>query len=146
MLYGERITSTLLHVDFLLELAADDLTKVRVLALSCPESGASLNALPLSSIGLRMDDDVIRIVVGLRLGLALCHLHSCSDCSAEVNEDGIHGKFELSLLQRLPSMTSSSALLKQLKSPVTWSHLVCTDQMESVLMELQCFPGRGRTF
>ena len=108
LLYGERITSTLLHVDFLLELAANDLTKVRVLALSCPESGAWLNALPLSSIGLKMDDDVIRIVVGLRLGLALCHLHSCSDCSAEVNEDGIHGKFELSLLQRLPF--SSSAL------------------------------------
>ena len=87
----ERITSTLLHVDFLLELAANDLAKVRVLALSCPESGAWLNALPLSSIGLRMDDDVNRIAVGLRLGLALCHLHSCSDCGAEVNEAGIHG-------------------------------------------------------
>ena len=34
-----------------------------------------------------MDDDVIRIAVGL--GLAVCHLHACSDCG--VNEDGIHG-------------------------------------------------------
>ena len=78
-------------VDFLLESAANDLTKVRLLALSCPESGALLNALPLSSIGLIMDDDVIRIAVGLRLGLTLCHLHACSDCGTEVNVDGIHG-------------------------------------------------------
>ena len=78
-------------VDYLLESAANDLTKVRLLALSCPESGAGLNALPLSSIGLRMDDDVIRIAVGLRLGLAVCHPHACSECGADVNEDGIHG-------------------------------------------------------
>ena len=37
-----------------------------------------------------MDDDVIRITVGLRLGLALCHPHACCDCGAEVNEDDIH--------------------------------------------------------
>ena len=46
----------------------------------------------------------------------------------------------------LPPMTSSSTLLKQLKSSVTWSHLVCTDQMESISMELQSFPGRGGKF
>ena len=34
---------------------------------------------------------MIRIAVGLRLGLALCHPHTCSDCGAEVNVDGIHG-------------------------------------------------------
>ena len=78
-------------VDFLLESAANDLTKVRLLALSCPEPGAWLNALPLSYIGLRMDDDVIRIAVGLCLGLALCHPHARSNCGAEVNVDGIHG-------------------------------------------------------
>ena len=78
-------------VDFLLESVANDLTKVCLLALSCPESGAWLNVLPLSSIGLRMDDDVIRIAVGLHLGFTLCHPHACSDCGAEVNVDGIHG-------------------------------------------------------
>ena len=77
--------------DFLLESAANDLTKVCLLAISCPESGAWLNTLPLSSIGLRMDDDVIRIAVGLCLVLVLCHPHACSDCGAEVNVDGIHG-------------------------------------------------------
>ena len=77
-------------VDIMLESAANDLTKVRLLAISCPESGAWLNALPLSSIGLRMDDDVIRIAIGLRLGLTLCHPHAFSDCGAEMNVDGIH--------------------------------------------------------
>ena len=77
LLYEERITPSLLHHILLhaarepgmlpisklsVESAANDLTKVRLLALSYPESGAWLNALPLSSIGLRMDDDVIRIL------------------------------------------------------------------------------------
>ena len=34
---------------------------------------------------------MIRIAVGLRLVLALCHPNACSDCGAEVNVDGIHG-------------------------------------------------------
>ena len=134
-------------VDHLLESAANDLTKVRFLALSCPESGAWLNALPLSSIGLRMDDDVIRIAVGLRLGLAVCHPHACSDCGAEVNEDGIHG---LSCRYSRGRHSRHSALidivkrsLEAAKVPVTWSHLACIDLMVSVPMELQWFPGRG---
>ena len=114
-------------VDFLLESAANDLTKVNLLALSCPESGAWMNALPLSCIGLRMDDDVIRIGVGLHLGLALCHPHACSNCGAEVNVDGIHGlscRYSRGSHSRhFALMTLSSALLKQLKSPVTWSHV-----------------------
>ena len=71
--------------------AADDLTKARLIAVSCLESGAWLNALPISSVSVRMDDEVVRIAVGLRLGLPLCHPHLCSGCGAEVGEDGIHG-------------------------------------------------------
>ena len=55
------------------------------------ESGAWLNALPLSSIGLRMDDNIVCIAVGLRLGLPLCSQHTCSGCGGDVQEDGIHG-------------------------------------------------------
>ena len=130
-------------VDHLLESAVNDLTKVRLLALSCPESGAWLNALPLSSIGLRMDDDVIRIAVGLRLGLAVCHPHACSDCGAEVTEDDIHG---LSCRYSRGRHSRHSALndivkrsLDAAKVPVTWSHLACIDLMVSVPMELQWF-------
>ena len=38
-----------------------------------------------------MDDEVVRITVGLRLGLPLCHPHLCFGCGAELGEDGIHG-------------------------------------------------------
>ena len=36
-----------------------------------------------------MDDEVIRVAVGLRLGLPLCYL--CGSCGAEVDELGTHG-------------------------------------------------------
>ena len=79
------------YVVTLQQSAADDLTKARLLSVFCPESGTWLNALPISSVCLRMDDEVVRIAVGLRLGLPLCHPHLCSGCGAEVGEDGIHG-------------------------------------------------------
>ena len=44
-------------------------TKARLFSVSTPESGAWLYALPLSAMGLRMDDTTIRVAVGLRLGL-----------------------------------------------------------------------------
>ena len=70
---------------------ANQLSQARRLSVSCPESGAWLIALPISSEGLRMDDEVIRIAVGLCLGLPLCHPHDCSDCGTQVDEFGTHG-------------------------------------------------------
>ena len=66
-------------------------SRARLLAVSCPESGAWLHAMPISSVGLRMDDDVVRIAVSLRLGVPLCYPHMCSCCGAEVNNLGTHG-------------------------------------------------------
>ena len=57
----------------LLNSAPDAVTRAQLLAISTPESGAWLNALPLTSVGLRMDNDTVRIAVGLRLGIPLCH-------------------------------------------------------------------------
>ena len=47
--------------------------------------------MPISSVGVRMDDDVVRIAVSLRLGVPLCHPHVYSCCGAEVNNLGTHG-------------------------------------------------------
>ena len=75
----------------LLETAPSPECRARLLAVSCPESGAWLNALPISSVGLKMDDEVVRIAVGLRLGLPLCRSHVCSSCGGEINQRGTHG-------------------------------------------------------
>ena len=75
----------------LLENAPDALSRARLLAASAKESGAWLNALPISSLGLRMDDNTIRVSVGLRLGTTLCRPHACHHCGAEVNHLGTHG-------------------------------------------------------
>ena len=38
-----------------------------------------------------MDDETIRVAVGLRLGLPLCRPHMCTSCGADVDKLGTHG-------------------------------------------------------
>ena len=64
----------------LLETAPNAKARVCLLASTAKESGAWLNILPISTIGLRMDDNSIRVAVGLRLGAPLCRPHSCIHC------------------------------------------------------------------
>ena len=60
------------------------------MATRAPHSSDWLSALPLTSCGLRLDDEAIRIAVGLRLGINLCKPHSCR-CGANVDMRGNHG-------------------------------------------------------
>ena len=76
--------------DTLLEDAPDATSTARLLATSTSESGAWLNALPISSLSLRMDN-TIRVAVGIRLGTQLCKPHMCHHCGSEVDGFGIHG-------------------------------------------------------
>ena len=46
-------------------LSSDQMHRARFLATSCKESGVWLNALPISSLGLRMDDATVRISMGI---------------------------------------------------------------------------------
>ena len=62
----------------------------RILAVSAPHSGEWLNAIPISSCGLRLSNDAIRVAVGLRVGARLCEPHKCV-CGAEVEALGTHG-------------------------------------------------------
>jgi hypothetical protein len=63
--------------------------KACFLAACAPHSGAWLSALPLSSCGLCLDDESVRIGVALRLGLPLCSPHDCR-CGAPVDSWGSH--------------------------------------------------------
>ena len=90
----ERVWDGLLVVtsaSSLLESAHDDADRARLLACIAKESGAWLQALPISSLGLRLDDSALRIAVGLRLGTAICAAHQCRHCGEEVDCRGTHG-------------------------------------------------------
>ena len=69
---------------------ADLNDKARLLACSAKNSGAWLHALPAAPLGNLLDDNALRIAVGLRLGSRLCLRHSCR-CGATVDEFGHHG-------------------------------------------------------
>ena len=71
----------------------DPYNRARLLASSAPpHSGAWLQAWPITACGLRLDDETIRVAVGLRLGvsLCLCTSHTCP-CGALVDARGSHG-------------------------------------------------------
>ena len=68
----------------------DRYNQARLLAVSAPHSGDWLHALPIASCGLRLDDDTVRVAVGLRLGAKLCEPHQCP-CGAKVSPEGAHG-------------------------------------------------------
>jgi hypothetical protein len=68
----------------------DEYHRAHLLAVAAPHSGEWLNVLPISSRGLRLDDEAIRIAVGLRLGANLCVAHDCI-CGFFVDCLGSHG-------------------------------------------------------
>jgi hypothetical protein len=74
-------------------LATDPSDLARLLAVSSPQAGCWLNAIPISSLGLKLDDNQLRIACGLRLGAPLCTPHKCAGCGEEVGPSGTHGLY-----------------------------------------------------
>ena len=68
----------------------DEYNQARLLATAAPYSGDWLHVLPISSCGLRLDDDAVRVAIGLRLSANLCDPHVYS-CGTFVNSRGTHG-------------------------------------------------------
>ena len=68
----------------------DNFNRARLLAASASHSGDWLHALPLSTCGLRLDNEAFRVAVGLRLGTSLCKPHQCP-CGKQVDASGTHG-------------------------------------------------------
>lgn len=74
----------------ILSQAQDQHHRARLLAVSAPHAGDWLHTLPISNCGLRLDDECIRVAVGLRLGINLCQPHLCP-CGFQVDARGTHG-------------------------------------------------------
>ena len=67
----------------------DNFNSARLLAASAPHSGDWLHALSLSTCGSRLENEAVRVVVGLRLGTSLCEPHKCP-CCKQVDARGKH--------------------------------------------------------
>ena len=67
--------------------APDEEERARLLAISSEGASAWLNAIPLSSLGLKLSDTELPIVCSLRLGSTLCQPHECK-CGQDVESDG----------------------------------------------------------
>ena len=67
----------------------DRYSRARLLATSAPHSSDWLYALPISSCGLRLNNEAVRVAVGLRLGVPICEPHTCP-CGSLVDARGSH--------------------------------------------------------
>jgi hypothetical protein len=74
----------------LLSTASDNYNRARLRAVASPHAGDWLKAIPSSSLGLRLNDEGLRIAVGLRLGANLCAPFTCV-CGSQVDARGAHG-------------------------------------------------------
>ena len=81
----------------LLSEASDTTSRSRLLASTAKGSGVWLNVLPITSLGLRVDDNSFRIAVGLRIGVPLCRPHICQHCGTELDCFATHAWSQLSL-------------------------------------------------
>jgi len=76
--------------DELIASSTDMGTAPRLRAVRSKGAGNGLQALPLSNIGLKLDNMAVTIAVSLRLGAPLVQAHTCP-CGAAVESDGHHG-------------------------------------------------------
>ena len=97
------------------------------------ESGAWLTAPPLSAVGLRMDNEAIRVAIDLRLGAALCVSRKCQHCGELVDTSGTHGLSCVRSQGRIPRHADLNQLihraLSSIKVPCTLEPrgLSCSD-------------------
>ena len=73
----------------LLERAIDDYSKARLHAVSTPHAGDWLTTIPSAALGMRLDNESIRIVISFRLGCRVCSPFLCA-CGSQMDPRGAH--------------------------------------------------------
>ena len=74
----------------LLERQTSPFEKARLIAVAAEHASDWLNAIPVPSLGLKLDNASVRLVGGLRLGSPICQPHTCI-CGNLVDKFGRHG-------------------------------------------------------
>jgi len=73
----------------LIKSARDQQDLARILASQAAHSADWLYAIPILSLGLRLNDEAVRVAIGRRLGTKLCEKHDCP-CGATIDVKGTH--------------------------------------------------------
>ena len=92
--------------------SANQIESARLLAAASPHSGAWLQALPVSALGLNLGDEEVRIAVSLRVGSEICEPHKCK-CGAKSDRLGLHGLACRQNKGRLPRHSSLNDIIKR---------------------------------
>ena len=71
-----------------------------------------LNVVPCKNLGLKLDDQQLRISIGLRLGANICVAHLCH-CGKRVERDGLHGLSCTKSAGRFSRHATLNTLIKQ---------------------------------
>ena len=85
---NEKIICT---IKYLLSAATTEKDRARLLAVSSRNSSDWLHAFPIPSMGLKLDDNTLKISCALRLGATICQPHKCTRCGKDVDQTGTHG-------------------------------------------------------
>ena len=72
-----------------MSLCPSELDQARILAASASRSGDWIHAILSHNCGLLLDNETLRIAVGVRLGSALCLPYTCI-CGASIDEKCLH--------------------------------------------------------
>ena len=70
--------------------ATDPTTRARLLAVSSPHASDWLNAIPIPALGLKLENESLRIAVALRLGVQTAMPYKCI-CGTSVEGSATHG-------------------------------------------------------
>ena len=90
--------------------------RARLLAVAAEHASDWLNAIPNPDLGLKLDNNSVRIACGLRLGSRLCQEHSCQ-CGKEVDQSGRHGLSCKGAEGRHPRHNECNQIIKEALSP-----------------------------
>ena len=113
------------------ETATTPEAKARLLAAQRKEAGAWLTALPSPNLGNLLDNASLRIAVCLRLGLPICHPHTCR-CGSPVDKFGTHGLSCRFMAGTSPRHTELNSIIKR---SLASAHINATTEPEGLFRD-----------
>ena len=96
-------------------------------------------------LGLRIDNEVVRVAMGLCLGVTLCHPHVCQHCHNQVDHQGLHGLSCRKIQGRHPRHAAINDIIRRSLTsagcPLTWSQSASAYHTGNGRMEPQLCHG-----